>query len=312
MDHCKVFVSPSCELKWSRINPFVMDAFGDVNMNTNESPKPRPYWHVDAKWISAILLLFLLSATFLTFMLVQITAAEQGVEILTVVLASSFSRDGLDQELDMEVINQMIAESPNGSWKPISGLNIVVREQDIAGLSPREIRLFYFRQMAEPLYYEGAQGLVNLSTDPGMQENMEGGMGPLSFINAETHTRLNNLFIVLSLVSLIFLGMLSYFSYRFGRLGSPGCVIFLAAVPGVVLFSMVRGWLEHGAQNEETKVTVMTEYTQVVTRLAVDILPNIVQKGLQTYLFLTLFGFGLMLAALISLLIVRLRKRQKT
>jgi hypothetical protein len=283
-------------------------------MNTKGSPALRPYWHVDAKWITGILLLFLLNATFLIFILVQITAAKQGIEILTAILASSFSREGLDQEVDIEIMHQKIAESPDGSWKPIQGLNIVVREQDIAGLSPREIRLWFFRQLAEPIYYGGQQGLANLSTDPEMQKNMEGGIGPLGFINAETHSKLNNVLIVLGLISLTFLGLLVYFSYRFGRLVSPGCVIFLAAVPGLILFSGVRGWLEQAGQNPnpETEVTTVTLYTQMATRLAVDVLPNIVQKALQIYLLLTFLGLGLMLAALIGTLIIRGRKREKS
>jgi hypothetical protein len=283
-------------------------------MNTNESLKLRPYWHVDAKWITGIFLLFLLNATFLIFMLVQVTAAKQGIEILTVILASSFSQEGLDQEVDIEIMHQKIAESPDGSWKPIPGLNIVVREQDIAGLSPREIRLWFFRQLAEPIYYGGQQGLANLSTDPEMQKNMEGGLGPLGFINAETHSKLNKVFLVLGLIALTFLGLLVYFSYRFGRLGSPGCVIFLAAVPGLILFSGARGWLERAGQNpnSETEVTTVTLYTQMAARLAVDVLPNIVQKALQTYLLLTFLGFGLMLAALIGTLFIRGRKREKS
>lgn len=283
-------------------------------MNINESPKPRPYWHVDAKWITGILLLFLLNGTFLMFMLVQVTAAEQGIELLTVILAGSFSRDGLDQEVDMQIMHQKIAESPDGSWKPIPGLNIVVREQDIAGLTPREMRLWFFRQLAEPIYYEGEQGLANLSTDPEMQKNMEGGLGPLGFINAKTHSQLTKVLMVLGSMSLAFLGLLVYFSYRFGRLGSPGCVILLGALPGVVLFSMMRGWLEHAGQNPlpETEVTFVTIYTQMAARLAVDVLPNIVQKGLQTYLSLAIFGFGLILAALAGALIFRGRKRGKS
>ncbi len=282
-------------------------------MNRSESAKPRPYWHVDAKWLTGILLLFLLNVTFLVFMLARVTAAEQGIDLLAVILANSFSKEGLDQEGDMEIIQQKIAESPQGAWQPIPGLNIVVRELDIAGLSPREMRLWFFRQMAEPIYYNGEKGLASLATDPGMQKNMEGDLGLLGFINAKTHTQLNKALTILGLASLVLLGLLVYFSYRFGRLGSPGCVIFLAAVPGLISFSMMRGWLERAGQNSspETEETVVTVYTQLITRLAMDALPDIVQKALQAYLLLSLSGFGLMLAALIGALIVRMRKREK-
>jgi hypothetical protein len=109
----------------------------------------------------------------------------------------------------------------------------------------------------------------------------------------------------------VLLALLVYFSYRFGRLGSPGCVLFLSAVPGVAMFSMLRGWLERAGQNPsaQTEVTDLTVYTQMAEKLAVDVLPAIVQKGLQTYLILTVIGLGLMLGAMLGGLIYRWRQR---
>lgn len=274
-------------------------------MYTNISSNQRPYWHVDAKWITGVLLLFLLNATFLVFLVWRITAPEPGIEILTIVIASSFSREGLDQAADIETMHQRIAESPDGSWQPIPGMNIVVREEDIAGLSPREARLWFFRHLAEPIYFRGQQGLADLATDPEVKKNTEGGIGPLGFISAETHNKLNRALLVLGAISLVLLGLLIYFSYRFGRLGSPGCVIFLSAVPGLIVFSGMRGWLENAGQNPVTEETTLTLYTQMITRLAVDVLPNIVQKAIQTYLFLTILGLSLILVALICTLIFR-------
>lgn len=159
-------------------------------MDISATSKPRPYWHVDAKWITGILLLFLLNATFLLFILMLVTAPDMGIDLLTVALASSFSREGLDQKADMEIMHEKIAESPNGEWQPIPSLNIVVREEDITGLTPREMRLWFFRQLAEPIYYEGSQGLANLSTDPDLQNNTETELGLVGFISAETHSKL--------------------------------------------------------------------------------------------------------------------------
>jgi hypothetical protein len=282
-------------------------------MHTNGPPKPRPYWHVDAKWITGILLIFLLSTTFFTFILLRITAPEQGIELLTVLLANSFSREGLDQEADMEIMHEKIAESPNGAWQPIPNVNIVVREEDIAGLSAREMRLWFFRQLAEPIYYEGGQGLAGLSTDPQMRANMEEDVGLLGLISAANHNRLNRVFLILGLISLVLLSLLSFFSYRFGRFGSPGCVIFLAAFPGIVIFSMLRGWLERGPQvpDPEAQETYITVYAETFNRLAADALPEIVQSGLQTYLSLATLGLGLILVALTGAIIARIRRHAK-
>lgn len=281
-------------------------------MNTNGLSKVRPYWHVDAKWITGILLLFLLSITFLLFILVKVTGPEHGIDLLTVLIASSFSREGLDQEADLAIMHQKIAESPDGAWQPIPSLKIVVREQDIAGLTPREMRLWFFRQLAEPMYYEGHEGLSGLASDPEMAKNMEGGIGPLGFLSAETHGKLQNIFFVFGFLSLALLGLLVFFSYRFGRLGSPGCVIFLAALPGLILISGLRGSLERAVENptQPTEMNSVTLYTQMISRLAADALPEIVQMAIRTYLVLILLGLGLMFAALIGPLFTRKKKNE--
>ncbi len=82
-----------------------------------------------------------------------------------------------------------------------------------------------FRKLAEPLYYEGPRGLASLTTNPEMRRNMEEGIGPLGFISAATHSKLQKTFFVLAFTSLVPLGLLIFFSYRFGRLGHPLCFI---------------------------------------------------------------------------------------
>jgi len=280
-------------------------------MSTDKSPKSRPYWHVDAKWLTGILLLFLLTITFFVFILVQVTAPEQGIALLTVTLASSFSAEGggLDASGDIEIMRQNIAESPNGEWQPIPGMQIFVREEDIVGKTPREARMWFFRQWAEPLYYKGPQGLASLITDPQMQKGVEGGVGPLGFITAHTHSTLQGVFAASGLISLFFLSLLIFFSYRFGRLGSPGCVIFLAAIPGLVFMNGLRGWIEQSAQHPAAvgEETYITRYTQ----LAVDVLPDVLQRAMQIYLFLVFLGLGLMLTALVGIIFVRDRKTKE-
>jgi len=280
-------------------------------MDTSKERKPRPYWHVDAKWITGILLLLALNITLLVLILVLATAPEQGITLLTTTLASSFSAQGggLDEAGDIEIAKQKIAESPNGEWQPIPGMRIVVRAEDIAGMTPREMRLWFFRQWAEPIYYDGADGLASLMTDPSMKSELEGGVGPLGFISAETHGKLKTALAVSGLISLVLLGLLVFFSHRFGRLGSPGCIVLLAAIPGLVLMSGARGWLEHSAQppaggGEETFIT---RYTQ----LAADVLPGVVNQAIQIFLALTLLGAGLMLVALVGAIFLRERKHKE-
>jgi hypothetical protein len=279
-------------------------------MSTDKGSKPRPYWHVDAKWLTGILLLFLLNITFLIFLLVQITAPGQGITILATTLASQFSFEGggLDAEGDVDIMRQMINESPDKQWQPIPGLEIIVRAEDIEGLSAREARLWFFRQWAEPLYYEGPQGLADLMTDPEMKAGLAQGMGPLGIISAVTHGKLLIALGISGLVSLFFLGLLVIFSHRYGRLGSPGCVLFLVAVPNLILLAGLHGWLENAGQSNETSSVqiMLSRYTQ----LAADVLPGIIQTALYIYFFLVLLGILLLLVALIGSIFGRGRKNK--
>jgi len=280
-------------------------------MDASKARKPRPYWHVDAKWITGILLLLAVNVTLLALILVLATAPEQGITLLTTTLASSFSAQGggLDEAGDIEIMKQKIAESPNGEWQPIPGMRIVVRAEDIAGMTPREMRLWFFRQWAEPIYYDGADGLASLATDPEMQSERGGGVGPLGFISAETHGKLKTALAVSGLISVVLLGLLVFFSHRFGRLGSPGCIVLLAAVPGLVLMSGARGWLEMSAQPAAAggEETLITRYTQ----LAADVLPGVVNQAIQIFLALTLLGAVLMLVALVGAVFLRGRKHKE-
>lgn len=277
-------------------------------MTTGKQPKPRPYWHVDAKWITGILLLVLLSATFFSFLLVQITGPTMGIELLTGVLASSFSAQGggLDATGDFDIMKQKVADSPTGAWQPIPGMQIYVREADIAGKTPREVRFWFFRQWAEPIYYKGTSGLESLITDPKMKEDLQDGIGPLGVISAANNQKLTLIFAISALVSVIFLVMLVIFSHRFGRLGSPGCVVFLVALPGFALFGLLKGWLGHAVtQPVSGEETFFTRYTQ----LAADVLPAVVQRAMVVYLVLMLAGLVLMLVALVLGLVFREKKK---
>lgn len=280
-------------------------------MSTNRVRKPRPYWHVDAKWISGIVLLVMLIITSLIFVLFQATGPVQGKTVLTTMLASSFSFEagGLDASSDVEVMRQKIAESPNGEWQPIPGLQIIVRASDIEGKTPREARLWFFGQMADPLYTKGVQGLIELTNDPQMKAGFEQGVGFLGFFSISTHNKLLVFLTISSLISLLFLGLVILFSYRFGKLGSPGCVIFLTAIPGLLLFGGLKGWIGQMAQNppQGGEQTAIARYSQ----LASDVLPSILNSSLQFYIILALLGASLLVVALFGLIFIREKKNKE-
>ncbi|MFH1446409.1 MAG: hypothetical protein ABIG43_03240 [Chloroflexota bacterium] len=273
-------------------------------MSKQKSVKPRPYWHVDAKWIIGILLVFILSITFIVFNLGQITNAENGIDLQTLMIASIFNQQsgGLDDNVTMETILQNIAEEPKGAWQPVPGLNITVREEEIEGLALREIRLLFFRKWAEPLYNDGIDGLANLADDPELRANIIEGGALLEIISAENHSKLQLVLVGLVITDLVLLALLILFSYRFGRLSSPGFVIFLAALPGILLLPLSAGLGETSSATSSEGIGV---YTAMLTNIAAEALPDVISIVSRNYLIFLGIGSGLIFLALLGTIFIR-------
>ena len=276
---------------------------------TIKAVKPRPYWHVDAKWITGIISILVLMTTFSIYLLVEFTTSEEGINILTTTMASAFSYEsgGMDEAGDIENMKEKIIESANGEYKPIPGLEITVRMEDIEGKSPREARLWFFRKLAEPLYYQGQQGIIDKMTDAEMKKDLADGIGPLTLLSSDTHSKLNSALIISAVSSLFLVVLLFIFSYGFGRLGTPGFVIFLASTPNLLLLTGLKKLLSAPVTDpaNEGIQSIVSRYTQLVS----DILPDLVQKAITFYLILCTVGIALMVIGLIGSIIFRRKKK---
>src|SRR5688572_13330556 len=104
-------------------------------MDLEHPLKPRPYWHVDAKWITGLLLAFVLGLTLLVYTLVQITAEDPAVDTLSMTMALLFSPQGLDDETEIAQFRQQLSANSEASLQPILGLQITIQATDIANLS---------------------------------------------------------------------------------------------------------------------------------------------------------------------------------
>ncbi|MGC8787331.1 MAG: hypothetical protein ACP5Q1_07905 [Anaerolineae bacterium] len=275
-------------------------------MNSESVRKVRPYWHVDAKWVAGLLLVAVLSATLLVFNLVQLTAEQPATEIMATTIATLFSRRGLDDESEIAQMRLALRASPDGTLQPIPGLPIVIREKDIAGLSPRQIRLYAFRQLATPLYRKGAAGLAAQITDPEARKSLAGGIGILELFTLKTHQNLRRVFLLLVGACLVLLIPLVFFSYRFGRLGSPGVVLFASSLPGAaissLLWTVVQNQEMPAPPGEGGSLIGLLNYTLA------NILPHVVPIVARNYLIALVLGFALILLAVLGSLLWRLTR----
>lgn len=265
-------------------------------MGIEHTPKPRPYWHVDAKWISGLILAFMLSVTLLIYGLVQVTAEQPATEVLTLATALMFSPNGLDDESDIALLRQVLALSPDGTIQPIPGMGITVSAQEIEGLTPRETRLQFFRKWAEAIYPDGIQGLADLADDPELKAQILEGGAVFNVLTLPTHQALQRALILLAAVSFFMFIPLVLFSYRFGRIGSPGCALFFASLPGAIFFTFLAMAVKPilAPSIEESSATGMLGY------LVSQVLPSMAKSIGQSYQVFLALGVGLMLLAGLS------------
>lgn len=277
-------------------------------MGKELASKPRPYWHVDAKWITGLLLVLAFTVTMMLYALVQITAEQPAVEMLTKAMALMFSQNGLDDPTEFTEISQRMRVSPDKTVQPIPGLRITVREQEIRGMTPREMRLYFFRKWAEPIYQDGVQGLAALADDPDLKSQIIQGGGFFNVMTLKTHQALQQVLAIATIACLLLLAPLVFFSYRFGRVGSPGCVLFIASLPGAILFTFislaVRPMTSPPVQ--ESGINGMIGY------LLSNTLPPLAQIASQSYLVFLALGLGLMLLAVSSSTVWALRQRSRS
>jgi hypothetical protein len=207
--------------------------------------KRRPYWHVDMKWVSGILLLGVLALWLSTLAAYRITAPSTGITLMTNVLAYNFSRNGLDDNTGFDQLKAKILKSPTKSIKPIAGFPVVISLNDITTLSPRDLRLKLFGQIAKPLYYEGAAGYAKqIANDPVQRQKFVHDASILDAVTLQQHRALGKFAVIVGIVAALLLAAAVYFSSGFGRLVTPAIILLIASIPGAGLFSGLRAWAE--------------------------------------------------------------------
>lgn len=273
-------------------------------MNARGRSRRRPYWHVDAKWVTGLVLVGILSLTLPLFNLVRLTALRPAVDIAGTLLAVAFSPHGLDDEAEIAEMWAALKASPDGTLKPFPGLLVSIRADQIQGLAPRATRVYVFRQVAEPFYWLGSAALVGGIQDPAVRSDVAACMGVLNLFTAETHQRLQHALVPFAAACVVLLLLLVTFSYRFGRVGSPGVALFVSALPGVALSASLSArvpvQVESAQPPEGAGVVAMTGC------LLSTVLPQVMPTLARTYLVVLAIGLGLMLLAVLGNLASRL------
>lgn len=209
-------------------------------MQQLRSGKQRPYWHVDAKWIFGILAAFALFATLILYNLSRVTAPEIAPRLSAGIISAVFtssSRD-FDEEKTLADLREQFARTKKDTIQPIPDFPITISRSDVENLSVEELKIKIFRQITDPIYQKGVAGAAEeLLDNPADYEEFANQAQFLNFFTLKTHNALRTGFIACLLVTIVSMLMLAFFSWRWGRLASPGSIMFLATLPATLLVS---------------------------------------------------------------------------
>lgn len=259
------------------------------------APKPRPYWHVDAKWICGLLLVFFLTGSLFTASLAYLTNEENGPRLAALVIGSVFIR-GDERQLKADARAELAKQG--GVLHPIPSMpSVTITEKDL-NLSATDIKLKVFMPLTEIVYQNGVEGAATkLAKTPEEKQKFINDAYMLKFFTLSTNRALNKFSTITILVSAFLLLGVIYFSTRWGRLANPGLLLLMISLPGSLL-GLIASHPSKNAANGSA-----------LGFLPSDIGQQIGNAFSHSYVKVTVVGLVLLLAAAIGRLVTAMTKK---
>ena len=248
---------------------------------------PRPYWHVDAKWLCSLILLPALGMTLLLHLLSGLTQREIAINLSANLIAGAFTRgeENTNPQQATEEVRQQIRRSPDGKFHPFPTFPAAfITEQDLNSKSLAQIKIDLFKKISTPLYDKGAAGTAqSLGATKEQVEKFKRDTFLLSIFTKATHNSLVGLRNVAALISLLALAGLIYFSAGWGRLANPAAIMLATSLPGSFFAMVLTSPPKDGGGGLGAIEAIRT--------------PQLIQIWQQTFWPVTLLACGLLLTA---------------
>ena len=263
-------------------------------MNT---PKTRPYWHVDLKWMFGILAFLSLWGALLMNAFATLTERQNATEVTSSFVSNIFKSNNVDVSATIAQLKAQAAFLPDDAVISLPNLpSVKITKSDLMTKSNEEIQKLAIDQLTGPIYDQGLDKTASdLTQNTTEQKSFKQQAGILGVISKQTHDFLSLASKVVLATSLIWFTGLIYFSAGWGRIVSPGVVLVAVSPVGVV----IGGLLELLAKKNESLLNIVPQ--SVMSNLATAI------NG--TYRTAMLAGIGLLVAAGIGKLITDMRRK---
>jgi hypothetical protein len=263
--------------------------------------------------MASLLLVGALTATLPVAALHRLTTEKTAVTLATHIIAQAFSRQGLDDPADIERARAMLRGGKSQTLSLVPGLTTAATYEDTINLTPREFRYKIIRQITEPLYHQGVDGLAaQYATSPEQRRKFITDAALLRPFTAPAHRFIGTILLVAGSLVALFLLLVILFSHRVGKLVTPGLILLLTGLPGVLF------WLIKQAQGTAELLTAPAtlpapnEYGELARYHLANIVPLIIDDVMLPYLATLILGLALLGSAGITCLILRFRYASAT
>lgn len=224
----------------------------------------------------------------------RLTAKGPATDLIAYTFAGMTSPQGIDSSEGLGEIKARVLQ--NGSETvSLAGIDIVFTAEDFNTLSPRELRLKVFRAFADRFYDQGAKGFAkSQGFDAATAEKFENDASLTGLFSSAAHKKVGTILLWMVLADLLLIAAVAFFSRRFGRLVSPGLVLLLVGLPGIIFAAI-------SSQNPEVVGTARSETASdqfaALGLFANYVAPLVVPHFASVYLFALVSGGGLLVAA---------------
>lgn len=269
-----------------------------MNEEIKNQSKIRPYWHIDAKWVVALIFIPIFTAAFLACNLYVMTNEKNAINVSSNILSALYSPGGdQNNSKEIEEVRAAIRKSPDKALKPFPGLDIQITEQDLDQSNLANVKDKLFKELAKNIYnFDSTKMKYNSEGKTDALSNL----GVMAIFTKEGHQFIGKIALISSGIALVFLALLIFFSYGFGRMISPGIIFFITGLPATILLLLLQK--ETGNSSETIDLEKMS-VTQRIGLAVKEVGPQISDVILKNYIILTIVGIVLVLVGIIGRII---------
>jgi hypothetical protein len=251
------------------------------NFLSKSNKKPRPYWHVDAKWIAGLLFIVFFITSLLLYNFTQIISRENVVDTITTDIQNSL-RQGLEEfsqeanewvnqegesiklvltvarhELErmadeVEQTEKQIKTGEGERVKPFEELDLYIEKNELEKYE-KWAEVIVYRKLSKTLDEVKKEAFSPSIETYNIKEEIINKIEFPKVYSEEIYQRYRKISFIMLFISFILLFLVVFFSYRFGRLFSPGLLIAITSLPGFYIFNRANQFLKESTLNDLAK-----------------------------------------------------------